>query len=194
MYEVSGSLILVVEHSCSFRSVLCQFLQDKGYAVCEASSGKEAIEVFDRESPKMVLMGAVMPAEDGISNLDACRRIREIDRDEYSPVLIITSVDDDAWVVAAFEAGAADYIVKPIHWLRLEYIIRFKLQDYKTAYAVQASEERFRQLFEDSPLPYQALNEQGCIVDVNAAWLEMMGMETEQVLGKSFGVWPHPIR
>ena len=188
MYEIAGSLILVVEHSDAFRAKLCQFLQEKDYAVCEASSGKEAIEVFDRTSPKMVLMGEVIPdANDGISALDACRRIREIDRDEYSPVLVITSTDDDALIAAAFEAGAADYVVKPIRWTLLEHRIKFKLKASKSAYALQASEERFRQLFEDSPLPYQALNEQGCIVDVNAAWLEMMGMETEQVLGKSFG-------
>jgi len=187
MHEISGSLILVVDHSRLFRTMLCQFLTDKGYQVCEASSGKEAIEVFDRTSPKMVLMGTVMDKADGISSLDACRRIREIDRDEYSPVLIVTSTENEDLIAAAFEAGAADYILKPIRWALLEHSIKFKLQSSKAAYALQASEERFRQLFEDSPLPYQAMNEHGAIVDVNAAWLEMMGMQADQVLGKSFG-------
>jgi len=187
MYEIAGSLILVAEQSRSLREKLSQFLTEKGYAVCTASAAKEAVEVFDRESPKMIIMGAMMRCEDGYSSLDACRRIREIDRDEYSPVLMITAQDDDDMITAAFEAGAADYIVKPIHWLRLEHIIRFKLQAYKSAYAVQASEERFRQLFEDSPLPYQSLDMNGCIVDANAAWLEMMGMDAGSAIGRSFG-------
>ncbi len=187
MYEISGSLILVVDHSRLFRTMLCQFLTDQGYKVCEASSGKEAIEVFDRTSPKMVLMGVVMSKTDGISSLDACRRIREIDRDEYSPVLIVTSTQNEDLIAAAFEAGAADYIMKPIQWNLLEHSIKFKLQSSKAAYALQASEERFRQLFEDSPLPYQAMDDHGRVVDVNAAWLEMMGMISDQVVGQSFG-------
>jgi len=187
MYEIAGSLILVAEQSCSLREKLSQFLTEKGYAVCTASAAKEAVEVFDRESPKLIIMDAMMRCEDGYSSLDACRRIREIDRDEYSPVLMITAQDDDDMITAAFEAGAADYMVKPIHWLRLEHIIRFKLHAYKSAYAVQASEERFRQLFEDSPLPYQSLDMNGCIVDANAAWLEMMGMDAGSAIGRSFG-------
>jgi len=185
--EIDHSLILVVDNSQLFRAMLCEFLVGKGYTVCEASSAKEAIDVFEREQPKMVLLGAVMPEIDGINSLDACRRIRELDRYEYSPILMITSTEDDALITAAFEAGADDYINKPIHWVLLEHRIKFKLQECKAAYAMLASEERFRQLFEDSPLPYQSMDDHGRIVDVNGAWLEMMGMELSDVVGASFG-------
>jgi len=187
MHDIDNSLILVVDNSQLFRAMLCDFLQSKGYTVCEASSAKEAIDVFEREQPKMVLLGAVMPEIDGINSLDACKRIREMDLDEYSPILIITSTDDDALISAAFDAGAADYINKPIRWALLEHRIKFKLQEARAAYALLASEERFRQLFDDSPLPYQSMDDHGRIVDVNSAWLEMMGMELSDVLGKSFG-------
>ena len=186
MYEISGSLILVVDDDPTFRMMMRQFLQDKGYAVCEAANAKESIEVFDRESPKMVLLNAQMPVVDGIDSLDACRRIREIDRDEYSPVLMVTSRDDTEFVNAAFEAGAADYVSKPIPWVLLEHRIKYKLQSSRMAYELQASEERFRQLFDDSPLPYQSMDDHGRIVDANKAWLEMMELEVEDAIGRPF--------
>ena len=177
-------LIEVVDHSTLYRKMLCKVLQDHGFPICEASNGQEAIEVFDQHSPKLVLMSYEMP---GLNGVDACRRIRAIDRDEYSPVIIITSNDDDAFIAAAFQAGAADYVTKPVKWQLLIHRIEYMLHMSKATYALEASEKRFRQLFDDSPLPYQSLNEQGEIVDVNKAWLDMMGLSAEEAIGKSFG-------
>jgi len=188
VYKIKGSLILVVDHSHLFRTMLRQFLEEKGYVVCTASTAKEAVDEFAREEPAMVLMGAVMSDKDGdMSSLDACRRMRAMDTDEYCPILMITSTEDEALVADAFEAGASDFILKPIQWVLLEHSIKFKLQASKAAYAVEASEKRFRQLFDHSPLPYQAMDEKGNIVDANDAWFDMMGMEKDEVRGKSFG-------
>jgi len=184
MEKLAGMLIEVVDRSPLFRKILCKTMEDNGFTVCEAANGREAVEVFDRESPKLVLMSYEMPIMNGI---EACKHIRKIDRDEYSPVIIITSNDSDAFISAAFDAGAADYITKPVKWQLLLHRIRYMLKMSRVSYALESSEQRFRQLFDDSPLPYQSLNEHGEIVDVNTAWLEMMGRSSDEVIGASFG-------
>lgn len=141
-------LIEVVDYSTSYRKILCKVLEDHGFPICEARNGLEAIEVFDQNSPKLVLMSYEMP---GMNGIDACRRIREIDRDEYSPVIIITSNDNDEFISAAFDAGAADYVTKPVKWKLLIHRIQYMLHMSKATYALEASEKRFRQLFDDSP-------------------------------------------
>jgi len=185
MGEFSGYKILIADDDPMFRLMLRQFLERNLFQVCEASNGKEAIEIFDRESPKMVLMDANMPVMSGI---DACKRIREIDKYEYSPVLIMTAMDDDAFITIAFEAGAADYISKPIHWGVLKQRMLYKLKASRVAYALQTSEKRFRQLYQELPLPYLSLDGDGLIIEVNPAWRDMMGYKAEQlVVGRSLG-------
>ena len=119
------SKILIVDDDPMFRLMLRQFLENNNFIVCDASNGQEAIEVFEQQSPKMVLMDAVMPVMNGI---DACRRIRQLDPEEVCSVLMITVKDDEKFIDDAFAAGAADYITKPIQWAVLKQRIKYKLK------------------------------------------------------------------
>lgn len=188
MNEFAGSKILIVDDDPIFRLMLRRFLEKNEYTVCEAYDGQHAIEVFKRESPEMVLMDAVMPVLNG---LEACRLIREMDVEESCPVLMITAVDDDAFISKAFAAGAADYVRKPLHWAVLGQRIRYKLKVGRAVQVLQASEERFRLLFHKSPLAYQSLDADGNIHEVNLAWLEMLGYDESQVLHQSFVSFLH---
>ena len=185
----AGCNILVADQSPELRAELRAFLEANAFVVCEASNGQEAIDVFDRESPKLVLMDSDMAVAEGstVTGLDACKRIREIDRDEYSPVLFMTNHDDEAFIEAAFAAGAADFVTRPINQTLLKHRILYELKVSRSAYALQDSEDRYRQIFEELPLPYQSLNCDGCIIDINKAGLDMLGYEAEEVLGRSFG-------
>jgi PAS domain S-box-containing protein len=58
--------------------------------------------------------------------------------------------------------------------------------------ALQENEEKYRALFENAPLSYQSLNEDGCFIDVNPAWLRTLGYERNEVIGKWFGDFLHP--
>ncbi len=58
--------------------------------------------------------------------------------------------------------------------------------------ARKESEEKYLRLFNNAPLPYQSLNEDGCFIDVNPAWLRILGYEREEVIGKWFGDFLHP--
>lgn len=87
--------------------------------VGEAADGAEAVELVERLSPSIVLMDIAMPNVDGI---EATRRIREM-RPEL-PVLILTAYDDDQYVFALIEAGAAGYLMKDIRGDQLVDSIR----------------------------------------------------------------------
>jgi signal transduction histidine kinase/DNA-binding response OmpR family regulator len=123
--EQSSSLILVVDDDKTTRKLLCRFLEAEGYRVVEASNGEQGLESYHRLHPNVILLDAQMPIMDGFS---CCDRLRQSSGFEYTPVLMITSLDDQVSVDRAFEVGATDYITKPIHWAvlrkRLQHLIR----------------------------------------------------------------------
>ncbi len=58
--------------------------------------------------------------------------------------------------------------------------------------ALRKSEDRYRELFENAPFPYQSLDENGCVLEVNRRWVEHLGYSRDEVVGKSFGDFLHP--
>jgi len=135
MQEYAGSHILVADDDPTFRLMLRQFLQRKGFDVREAACGKEAVDMFMRAASDLVLMDAEMPGMDGV---EACQRICSISGSECSPVLMVTSHDDDDFIARAFAAGASDYILKPINWILLEQRIKHKLRIDRMMQMLQA--------------------------------------------------------
>jgi len=79
----------------------------EGYRVLRASNGKDALEVFDMESPDMVLLDIMMPDMDGHT---VCRRVREFSQ---IPIIMITARGNDEEKVEGLDAGADDYVTKP---------------------------------------------------------------------------------
>jgi len=104
--------IIIADDDPSILLLLRHILTSDNYDVTEARSGMEAIELCREFNYDLAIFDLVMPDVDGIS---ACREIT-FQTSNPPPVLIITSLDDDASINNAFEAGAIDYITKPINW------------------------------------------------------------------------------
>ena len=107
----SGSII-IADDDPSILLLLRHILTEDNFDVTEARSGMEAIELCREFTYDLAIFDLVMPDVDGIS---ACKEIIQ-QTTNPPPVLIITSLDDDASVSYAFEAGAIDFITKPINW------------------------------------------------------------------------------
>ncbi len=116
-------LLLIADDDPSQRLLTRYALEREGYQIVEADSGLACLEAASRYQPDMVLLDAVMPDLDGF---ECCRRLHAQNAD--LPILIVTALEDEAFVNEAFAAGASDYIPKPIHWSVLKRRLRHLLQ------------------------------------------------------------------
>ncbi len=104
---MSRATILVVDDDAQIRRTLRATLSSSGYDVMEAKHGQEAIEAVVREHPDVILLDVNLPEMTG---LETCSRIR---RSFDGPILMLTVRNAEADKIAALDAGADDYIVKP---------------------------------------------------------------------------------
>jgi class 3 adenylate cyclase/CheY-like chemotaxis protein len=104
--------ILVVDDTPSNVKLLADLLQARGYAVVTAANGAEALARTERDAPDLVLLDVMMP---GMSGYDVCRKIRANPVTATLPVVMVTALDPTQERVKGIEAGADDFLTKPIH-------------------------------------------------------------------------------
>ncbi len=117
----SPPLILVADDEKFIRLQLKYMMEKEGYQVEEVEDGAQCIEAFIRLHPDIVLLDAKMPVMDGFT---CCAKLQSLPEFDQTPVLMITSLDDQQSVDLAFQAGAADYVTKPIHFAVLRQRVR----------------------------------------------------------------------
>ncbi len=147
---------------------------------------QEARECLEHEEFELILADLLLPDGRGIELLDSRS-------DTLWPVVVMTSHGDESAAVEAMKAGALDYLVKSDRSLTelphtCESILRRWediVQRRQAERALRQSEERFRLLYEASPLPYQSLDAEGRVLEINPAWSELLGYSKEEVLGRS---------
>jgi two-component system, OmpR family, alkaline phosphatase synthesis response regulator PhoP len=103
--------ILVVDDDPDIVELLQYNLTREGYHVDQAENGKKAIEVAHTFKPNVILMDVMMPVLDGIA---ACRQLREEPDFRHTHIIFLTARSEEFSEVAAFDAGADDFITKPI--------------------------------------------------------------------------------
>ena len=117
-----GTRILAVEDDERIRSAVKLALEDEGWIVDEAESGEQAIGLFNAATPDVVLIDIMLP---GIDGFELCRTIR---RTSDVPVVMVTARNDTHDIVAGLEAGADDYLTKPVAAKELSARIRALLR------------------------------------------------------------------
>ena len=122
-------LTLVVDDDPMMRLIATQTLSQHGFRVLEAADGEQALAMFAREQPDLVLLDVVMP---GIDGYETCRRLRELKSGQHVPVLMLTGLDDLDSINRAYEAGATDFVSKPINWAVLGHRVRYMLRAAET--------------------------------------------------------------
>lgn len=103
--------VLVVDDSPMQVQLLRAMLERWGFAVSVAASGEEALDICRDENPDMLISDWVMP---GMSGPDLCRAFRALPRDRYGYFILLTSKSDKADVAAGLDAGADDFLTKPV--------------------------------------------------------------------------------
>lgn len=113
--------ILVVDDSPSIVALLRSYLTAQGHGVTTVEDGEAAVDAFSRLAPDLVLLDVVMPGMDGI---EVTKRLRALSRDRWIPVILVSSLQTEQDVVRGLEAGADDYLPKPINLAVLKAKIR----------------------------------------------------------------------
>jgi DNA-binding response OmpR family regulator len=117
----------LVDDEPRIRRVLRLALEDEGYEVAEAANGYDALAALRRIQPDVVLLDLMLPDRDGFT---VCREIR---RSSDVPVIMVTARTDSHDVVAGLEAGADDYVTKPLVAKELSARIRALLRRVEPA-------------------------------------------------------------
>ena len=107
----SNVKILLVDDEPDILEIISYNLSAQGYNVFTANNGLQAIKKAKKEQPQLIILDVMMPEMDGI---EACEQIRKIPEIQHTLITFLTARGEDYSQVAGFEAGADDYITKPI--------------------------------------------------------------------------------
>jgi DNA-binding response OmpR family regulator len=116
--QMSGKSILVVEDEAAIAEAVQARLSSEGYRVRVANDGPQALRAASEDRPDLVLLDLMLPGMDG---LEVCR---EIQKNEWIPVLMLTARTDEADKVAGLAVGADDYLTKPFSMRELTARVR----------------------------------------------------------------------
>ncbi len=103
--------ILLVDDEPDILELVGFHLRKEGYTVFTASGGKEGVEIARREHPALIILDVMMPDMDG---METCEKIRQIPQLKDTLVTFLTALAEDYSMMAGFDAGADDYITKPV--------------------------------------------------------------------------------
>ncbi len=114
--------LLFIEDDTAIRSALRLALEDEGYVIVEAKDGAEGLAKFAESAPDLVLLDLRLP---DISGFEVCRQLRQ---HSIVPIIMVTAQTDTHDLVAGLEAGADDYVTKPVVAKELAARIRAALR------------------------------------------------------------------
>jgi two-component system alkaline phosphatase synthesis response regulator PhoP len=103
--------ILLVDDEKDVREFLSYNIKKEGYQVFTATNGREAVEKANKHKPHLIILDVMMPEMDGIEACDELRRNKEF---KNTIIIFLTARGEDYSQIAGFEAGADDYVTKPI--------------------------------------------------------------------------------
>lgn len=104
------SHILIVDDAETHRFLLRNIIMEMGYQPVLAENGSQALKIFPRCNPRLVLLDISMPDMDGY---EVCRQLKESMDTSEVPILFMSAFENTTEIVKVFEAGGADYITKP---------------------------------------------------------------------------------
>ncbi len=108
--DMEKKRILIVDDVEGQRFILRNIIMDMGYQPVLAGSGPQALKVFPKCNPRLVLLDVAMPDMDGYQ---VCRILKSNPETSHVPVIFISAFEEPEEIMKGFEAGGADYVTKP---------------------------------------------------------------------------------
>jgi two-component system, cell cycle sensor histidine kinase and response regulator CckA len=178
--------VLVVEDDAGARQAVAELLASQGYAVVGVGSGEDALEHVGEAD--LVLLDGMLPGRDG---WEICAQIKQ-EIDPLLPVVMVTGRAGPEVVARTFGVGADDYVAKPFRVSELLARIETRLRVVRAERALRESEERYRQLYQQSALMLFSVSGDGRIRLANETGAEQLGYTMAELLRASFFDIVHP--
>ncbi len=121
--------VLVIDDDAVIRMLTREALKAAGFIVYEAGSAEEGMAAFGAYRPDLIFLDVMLPGVDGFS---ACTQLRRQPDAEHLPIIMLTGLDDNESISRAYEAGATDFITKPIRLAHLTHRARYALRARRT--------------------------------------------------------------
>ncbi len=181
---------IVADDSPFSRTLLQGLLEKWGFEVHLAANGLEAWEMLQAEDvPTLALLDWMMP---GLEGVEICQRARQLSRKYYPYILLVTSKNTSQNAIDALEAGADDYVSKPFdaddlkaRLLVGQRILSFQEQLTQTQERLARSEEKYRNLIENSPALICTHDLEGTMLSINPTAATALGYTVEECIGKN---------
>jgi diguanylate cyclase (GGDEF)-like protein len=154
--------VLVIDDDPVIRTLARHWLGNSGFEVFEAEDGEQGLLLVGPGQPDAVLLDVNMP---GINGYDICRRLRNLPNGDLMPIVMLTGMDDYESIEKAYEAGATDFVSKPVSWVLMQHRLRYMLRGSRAMSELNESEERNRALVAAIPDGILRLDSTGRITD-----------------------------
>ncbi|MCH2231567.1 MAG: response regulator transcription factor [Crocinitomicaceae bacterium] len=133
--------ILIIDDEADIRDILAYNLKREGFEVFTASNGPEGIDLATQHKPNIIILDVMMPEMDGI---EVCEILRGRKETQHIKICFLTARSEDYSQIAGFEAGADDYVSKPIKpkvlISRLKAILRRSVETKKETASIESKE------------------------------------------------------
>jgi diguanylate cyclase (GGDEF)-like protein len=155
-------VVLVADDDPVMRLLMLEMLGQVGLDGIEAEDGAQAVAYCKSMSPDLILLDVDMPNMDGFS---ACREIRNLETGAPIPIIMVTGGDDIEAVTNAYEAGATDFISKPINWPILGHRVLYVLRASDAIARLRMADAHNRAVLAAIPDTFFRLNRDGFYLD-----------------------------
>lgn len=174
--------VLAVDDNRTNLHILQVFLKKLGHDVILAENGEQAVQRFEQLQPDLVLLDIMMPVMDGF---EAARRIKAACRDKWVPIIFLSALNRDENLVEGLEAGADDYLTKPINFVVLEAKLRSMQRSLTMQQSAAVALERLRAISDNVLDAIVTADTNGQILTVNQATERIFGRPSREMIGQS---------
>ncbi len=158
----SRGVVLVADDDPVMRLLMLEMLDGVGLDAIEAEDGEQAVRLARERSPDLILMDVDMPRMDGFA---ACRAIRDAANGATVPIVMVTGGDDLEAVTNAYEAGATDFVSKPINWPLLGHRVLYVLRASDAIVRLRIADAQNRAVLAAIPDTFFRMSREGIYLD-----------------------------
>jgi PAS domain S-box-containing protein len=180
---VRDAAVLLVDDREENLLALEAVLEPTGCRLVSARSGDDALRALLKDDFAVILLDVQMPGLDGFETAEL---IRARERSRSVPIIFVTAISKEPHhVFRGYEAGAVDYLFKPLDAVVLRSKVEVFVESYERARALAEREELLRATFEDAPIGMARADDTGRLRHVNRALCETIGRAPEDLIGRT---------